>query len=89
MKTVEQSWDVVQADEHRARAAAELERVFVQYEMAKMMRWERTGHTYPTHWRQAALRAGATTWPTAEELADLAERLWEVMLAYQVLGPDP
>jgi hypothetical protein len=83
LKTVEQSWDLVQPDEDRTRAAAELERVFVQYEMAKLMRWERTCHTYPREWRQAALRAGATTWLTDQELAALAERLWEVMLTYQ------
>src|SRR5580704_651760 len=77
LKTVEQSWDLVQPDEDRTRAAAELERVFVQHEMAKLMRWERTGHTYPREWRQAALRAGATTWLTDQELAELAERLWE------------
>jgi hypothetical protein len=89
LSTVEQSWRQVQPDEDRARAAAELERVFVQHEMAKLMRWERTGHTYPTQWRQAALRAGATTWLTDEELAELGERLWEVMLTYRDRLTDP
>ena len=89
LATVEQSWSQVQPDEDRARAAGELERVFVQHEMAKMMRWERTGHTYPTAWRQAALRAGATTWLTDDELADLSDRLWEVMLTYKDRLTDP
>jgi Helix-turn-helix domain len=94
MKTVEQSWDVVQPDVvepggHRAQAAAELERVFVQYEMAKLMRWEGTGHTYPVEWRRAALRAGATTWLTDQELAELAERLRAVMVTYRDRLTDP
>ncbi len=83
---VEQSWSVLQPDEHRSRAAAELERVFVQHELAKIMRWERTSHTFPEEWRQATLRAGAQTWLTADELA---ERIFEVMLTYRDRLTDP
>ena len=89
LTTVEQSWDVVQPDEGRARAAGELERVFVQHEMAKMMRWERSAHTYPPAWRKAALRAGSTTWLTNTELAGLSEQIWELMLTYRDRLTDP
>jgi hypothetical protein len=89
LTTVEQSWATVQPDEYRARAAAELERVFVQHEMAKLMRWERSASTYPEDWRRAALRSAAQTWLTAAEMAELGERITEVMLTYRDRLTDP
>jgi hypothetical protein len=83
LATTDQSWSTVQPDEARSRAAAELERTFIQHEMAKLMRWKNTEHTYPDEWRKAALRAGATTWLTAAEMSELAEELIEVMLRYR------
>jgi hypothetical protein len=89
LTTTEQSWSTVQPDEKRTRAAAELERVFVQHEIAKLMRWERSALTYGQDWRRAALRTGAQTWLTADELADLAKRITEVMLTYRDRLTDP
>jgi Helix-turn-helix domain len=87
--TTEQSWSMVQPDEARSRAAAELERVFVQYEMAKLMRWQRSEHTYPEDWRRAALRAGATTWLTAAELEELAAEVLAVLWRFRDRLEDP
>ncbi len=83
LTSTDQSWSTVQPDEARARAAAELERVFIQHEMAKLMRWERSSHTYPDGWRRAALRTGAQTWLTEAELAELAGQISDLMFTYR------
>lgn len=83
MKTVEQSWSPVQPDENRTRAVAELERVFIEREMTKLMRWERTSYSYPEAWRRAAMRSGAQTWMTDEELTELAGQINALMLTYR------
>ncbi|MGI8768288.1 MAG: ArsR/SmtB family transcription factor [Propionibacteriaceae bacterium] len=83
MKTVEQSWSPVQPDENRTRAVAELERVFIEREMTKLMRWERTAYSYPEAWRRAAMRSGAQTWMTDEELTELAGQINALMLTYR------
>ncbi len=88
LTTTEQSWSTVQPDETGARAASELERVFIQHEMAKLMRWERSAHTYPETWRRAALRTGAMTWLTPEELAVLADEISELMFSYRNRAED-
>jgi DNA-binding MarR family transcriptional regulator len=85
----EQSWSVIQPDETRSRAAAELERVFIQHEMAKLMRWRRSEHTYPEKWRSAAMRAGATTWLTAEELEKVSAQMMKVMARFRDRLEDP
>ena len=89
MRTVDQSWSRLQPDEHRSRAVAELERVFIEREMAKWMRWERTAFSYPEQWQGSAYRSAAQTWLTAEELAGLADRISELVLAYRGRLTDP
>jgi hypothetical protein len=89
LTTTDQSWSTVQPDEVSSRAATELERVFIQHEMAKLMRWKNTEHTYPEEWRKAALRAGSTTWLTAAEMEELADQLAEVMLRFRDRLDDP
>jgi predicted ArsR family transcriptional regulator len=89
MAATDQSWSTVQPDETRSRAASELERVFIQHEMAKLMRWERSSHTYPDAWRRAALRTGAQTWLTDAELAELAEQISELMFTFRDRLQDP
>jgi Helix-turn-helix domain len=89
LTTTDQSWSAIQPDEHRTRAVAELERVFVEHEMTKLMRWERTAATYPETWRAAALRSAAQTWLTDSELADLGRQITELMLTYGDRLSDP
>jgi predicted ArsR family transcriptional regulator len=89
LTSTDQSWSPVQPDETRSRAAAELERVFIQHEMAKLMRWERSSHTYSEAWRRAALRTGAQTWLTETELAALAEQISDLMFTYRDRAEDP
>jgi DNA-binding MarR family transcriptional regulator len=84
-----QTWSMVQPDEARTRAVAELEHAFVQREMARLMRWQRTALSYPQDWREAALRAGAQTWLTAGELADLSGQIIELMTRYRDRLTDP
>lgn len=89
LATTEQSWSVDQPDEPGRQAATELERVFVQHEMAKLMRWQRSRQRESVAWRRAALRAGATAWLTAEELRELSDELWAVMLRFRDRLEDP
>jgi hypothetical protein len=89
LASTEQSWSLDQPDEPGRRAVTELERVFVQHEMAKLMRWQRSRHHESEEWRRAASRAGATTWLTAEELRELSEELWAVMLRFRDRLEDP
>lgn len=89
LTTVDQSWSKVQPDPKRARAATELERVFVQYELAKLMRWEHTWPRFGQRWRRAAMRSGATTWLTADELAELSERVNDLLFSYRDRLTDP
>ena len=89
LTTTDQTWSAIQPDESRVRAVAELERVFVEHEMTKLMRWERTAATYPETWRAAALRSAAQTWLTDAELADLGRQITELMLTYRDRLSDP
>jgi hypothetical protein len=82
LTTPNQRWSMVQPDEARTRAVAELERVFVQREMTRLMQWLRTALSYPRAWRKAALRAGAQTWLTVDELAELSRQIGELMSTY-------
>jgi hypothetical protein len=89
LASTDQSWSTVQPDEVSTRAASELERVFIQHELAKLMRWKNTEHTYPEAWRRAALRAGSTTWLTDAEMAELGDAIAEVMLRFRDRLDDP
>jgi DNA-binding MarR family transcriptional regulator len=64
---IEQSWSHENA-EH-------LDRVFLQREADKMLRWVDRSKTEPETWRRAAFAGGATLPVTAEELADIATKL--------------
>ena len=89
LTTTDQTWSAIQPDERRTRAVAELERVFVEHEMTKLMRWERTAATYPEAWRAAALRSASQSWLTDAELADLGRQITELMLTYRDRLSDP
>ncbi|GAA1037962.1 helix-turn-helix domain-containing protein [Virgisporangium ochraceum] len=76
---IEQSWS---ADEH-------LDRVFLQREADKMLRWvDRSAHE-PQQWRTAAFAGGATLPVTAEELTEIAARLRAVLDPYIERLTDP
>lgn len=89
LTTVEQSWSRVQPDQERTEAVSELERVFVQHEFATLMRWARTAAGYGQEWQRASMRAGAVTYLTAEELADLRDEIEALMLAYRDRVTEP
>jgi DNA-binding MarR family transcriptional regulator len=89
MATTEQRWARVQPDGPRARAAAEATRVFVEREMEKFRRWLRTASSYPKDWQLAAGHIGAQSWLTADELADLASQLRQLMTRYKERLDDP
>jgi len=89
LATTEQSWSTLQPEDTRRRAAEELERVFVQHEIAKLMRWKRSEHTYPEDWRRSSFRSGSTTWLTSDELGELSRQIWEVMARFGDRLEDP
>jgi hypothetical protein len=89
LTTVDQSWSRVQPDPARTRAAAELERVFVQHEFTTLLRWVQTAELYADDWRRASMRAGALAWLTADELVGLRDQIEELMLAYRHRVTDP
>lgn len=89
LTTTDQSWSQVQPDETHARAAAELSHVFVDRELAKFRQWMRTAFSYPEDWQEAAGYHGAQTWLTAEELAELAGEVHQVMTRYRGRLDDP
>ena len=89
LTTTEQSWSMAQPEETSRRAVAELEQVFVQHEMAKLMRWQRSKQSHPEEWRRAGLRAGATTWLTAAELEEVSAEILEVMMRFRDRLDDP
>jgi DNA-binding MarR family transcriptional regulator len=89
MTTTEQSWSRVQPDETRARAAAELTSVFVERELGKFRRWLRTAFSYPKAWQESSGFAGAQTWLTAQELAELSEQLVQLMTRFKDRLDDP
>jgi DNA-binding MarR family transcriptional regulator len=70
---IEQSWD---------KEDDRLDRVFLQREADKMLRWVDRATTEPEEWRQAAFAGGATLPVTATELADIAEQLRAVLAPY-------
>jgi len=89
LATVEQSWSRVQPDQARTEAVTELERVFVQHELATLMRWIRTAPAYGEDWQRASMRAGAIAWVTADELAALRDQIEALMLTYRDRVTDP
>jgi DNA-binding transcriptional ArsR family regulator len=63
-------------------AAAQLERVFVEREAARMIAWASRSAQEPASWRQAAFLGGMTVPLTADELAEVGERLRAVLEPY-------
>jgi DNA-binding MarR family transcriptional regulator len=63
-------------------AAQQLDRVFVQREADKMLRWVGRSRNEPEEWRRAAFAGGATLPVTPEELDDIAAKLRAVLEPY-------
>jgi hypothetical protein len=76
---IEQSWDT---DDH-------LDRVFLQREADKMLRWVDQSKAEPDEWRDAAFAGGATLPVTPEELTEIAKQLRKVLDPYIERLTDP
>lgn len=74
---IEQSWSGEDDP-----AADQLDRVFLQREADKMLRWVDRSKAEPPEWRRAAFVGGATLPVTADELADIAAQLRAVLAPY-------
>jgi hypothetical protein len=73
---VEQSWS------GEGETGAQLDRVFLQREADKMLRWVDRSVQEPEAWRSAAFAGGATLPVTADELTEIATRLRAVLEPY-------
>lgn len=73
---IEQSWSPEVA------AAAQLERVFVHRETARILSWQAASAQQPQPWRGAGFLGGATLPLTAEEVAAVHEQLSAVLAPY-------
>lgn len=83
------SWSSVGADPESRRAQDELDQVFVEREVARILTWLRTRRSYPDRWQGAAHVAGAITYLTPEELSELGEDLSRLLLRHADRLADP
>jgi DNA-binding MarR family transcriptional regulator len=81
---IEQRW----SSSEGGAAAAELERVFVQREADRIMAWPAAAEPDPS-WRDSAFVGGATVPLTSEELAEVRNRLRQVLDPYVARLGDP
>lgn len=84
-----QSWSSTGADPESRRAADELDQVFVQREVARILTWLRTRGAYPEPWQQGAYVAGMIAYLTADELTALWEELGRLLLRHSDRITDP
>jgi DNA-binding transcriptional ArsR family regulator len=84
-----QSWSSLGADPGSRRAQDELDQVFVQREVARILTWLRTRRSYPERWQGAAHVAGAIAYLTPEELSELGEDLGRLLLRHADRLDDP
>lgn len=75
---LEQSWSSADA----GPAAEQLDRVFVQREADRMLGWLTAAPAEPERWRRAAFVGGMTLPVTADELAEIGDRLRAVLEPY-------
>ena len=71
-------WSSVQPDPAGPLAAAELGRVFVEREAARLLAWHRTSNASPQAWQQASKVSTTPLWRTTTELQEIAARLVQV-----------
>lgn len=75
---VEQVW----SSSDDGAAVRELERVFVQREADRILGWQANSGEQPEAWRQVGFVGGATLPLTPDELADVRDQLYAVLLPY-------
>ncbi len=84
-----QSWSSTGADPQSRRAEDELDQVFVQREVARILTWLRTRRAYPERWQRGAHVAGMIAYLTPDELTELGEELGRLMLRHGDRLTDP
>jgi DNA-binding MarR family transcriptional regulator len=82
LTTVDQNVAAVQPDVRSAVAADHLSRVFLRREADRMLRWVDTHHDEPEEWQHAAFSSALGAPLTAEELREVADRIWEIVQPY-------
>jgi DNA-binding MarR family transcriptional regulator len=75
---LEQSWSSAET----SPAADQLERVFIQREADRMLRWLSSGAAEPEAWRRAAFLGGATLPVTPDELESIGAQLRAALEPY-------
>jgi DNA-binding transcriptional ArsR family regulator len=78
LTSLEQSWSSVEG----GVAGDELDRVFVEREADRIMRWAESKSGEPEDWRRASFLGGLTLPVDVEELNLIAEQLLEVLRPY-------
>jgi DNA-binding MarR family transcriptional regulator len=79
---IEQSWSSADGEPAAEQAAEQLDRVFLQREADKMLRWLDVASGEPESWRRAAFAGGATLPVTVEDLDSIADQLRAVLEPY-------
>jgi predicted ArsR family transcriptional regulator len=83
------SWPVLADTAELREATGALSSVIAEYYMAAMLRWIDTRHTEPAEWVRATPFGDAMLYLTADELADLAAGVDELLSRYQPRTADP
>jgi DNA-binding transcriptional ArsR family regulator len=78
LTSVSQRWSSLHTDPSGVLAAAELGRLFVERETARLLAWHRTSTAWPPAWQQAAKVSTTPVWLTAAELEEVTARLVQV-----------
>ncbi|MEO3801356.1 winged helix-turn-helix domain-containing protein [Nonomuraea sp. B1E8] len=81
----EQKWSAVEG----GPAAAELERVLIEREAARMTTWTQTRHSTPQAWQNAAFVSGISVPLTPEELDAIGKSLTGLLEPYIARLTDP
>jgi DNA-binding transcriptional ArsR family regulator len=78
LTTLSRRWSSVQPDPTGTLAAAELGRVFIEREAARLLAWHRTSNAWRHAWQRAAKVSTTPVWLTAAELEEVTARLIQV-----------
>jgi hypothetical protein len=89
LASLAQSWSNLGPDPESREAADELDQVFVQREVARILTWLRTRRAYPERWQRGAHVAGVIAYLTPDELTELGEELGRLLLRHSDRLTDP